>query len=370
MGPRILFVDHSAQPGGGQLGLLRYLKEESPADAGVLFLNGGPVKDDIASLGIDVWTLDEDPDFSLKSIPWRLPKVREILETISPDIIVANSLYAAAAVAWSFNRSKPYLVYYSRVSMESLRGIKRLIALKLIFNRFDEFVANSKWTASCIPAPLNERPVSIAYPVSGVSGTNQSRQSAPCASDNVKIVSLSRPDPWKGTDLVVLAASVLAREFPEKKITLDIYGGTFFSDQNYLKELRDLADSSPVEVVFQGHVADVSAVLLEADIMVLSTRVPEPFGQVVPQGLAAGAVVVVPDAGGPLEVVSDGVSGLVFKTGDADSLSQRMAVVLRDPDLAAELSKRGMIRSADFADSVVSGMLTTVLEQAALSARG
>lgn len=370
MGPRVLFVDHSAQPGGGQLGLLRYLKEESPADAGVLFLNGGPVKEDIEALGIDVWTLDEDSNFSLKSIPRRLPSIRKALESINPDIVVANSLYAAAAVAWTFSRPKPYLIYYSRVSMESLRGIKRFIALKLIFNRFDEFIANSAWTASCIPAPLNERPVSIAYPVSGVSGTPQSRRSAPCATETIRIVSLSRPDPWKGTDLIVEAASVLARQFPEKKITLDIYGGTFFSDQSYLTELTALADSSPVEVVFQGHVADVTAVLLETDIMVLSTRIPEPFGQVVPQGLAAGAVVVVPDAGGPLEVVSDGVTGLVFKTGDAQSLGERMALVLRDTNLAAELSAQGMLRSADFADSVVASMLTMVLEQATVSARG
>lgn len=367
MGPRVLFVDHSAQPGGGQLGLLRYLEKESPVSAAVLFLNGGPVGDQIESLGIDVWTLNQDPDFSLKSIPRRLPTIRRTLEKINPDIIVANSLYAAAAVAWAFGRRRPYLIYYSRVSMDSLRGFKRFIALKWIFSRFDEFIANSRWTASCIPKPLNDRPVSVAYPVSGVSGVMQTREIAPCSGETIRIVSLSRPDPWKGTDLIVDAASQLARQFPDKKITLDIYGGIFFSDHKYLQELRNLAASSPVEVVFKGHVADVGPVLLKADVMVLSTRIPEPFGQVVPQGLAAGAVVVVPAGGGPLEVITDGVNGLVFQTGDARSLAERISLVIRDPGLAAELSTQGMDRSADFADEVVAGMLTSALQRASLN---
>ena len=52
-------------------------------------------------------------------------------------------------------------------------------------------------------------------------------------------------------------------------------------------------------------------------MLVHASVVPEPFGQVVAQGMAAGVPVVAADAGGPAEMIDDGVNGFVVPAGDA-----------------------------------------------------
>ena len=62
--------------------------------------------------------------------------------------------------------------------------------------------------------------------------------------------------------------------------------------------------------------ADVAAELAAMDVLVHSSTIPEPFGQVVVEGMAAGLPVVAADAGGPAEIVRDDVDGLLYPMGD------------------------------------------------------
>jgi glycosyltransferase involved in cell wall biosynthesis len=68
--------------------------------------------------------------------------------------------------------------------------------------------------------------------------------------------------------------------------------------------------------------------------------IPEPFGQVVLEGMAAGLAVLAPDEGGPAAVIADGHSGRLFRSRDADSLAAAMG------DLAADAPLRRRLGSA------------------------
>ena len=54
---------------------------------------------------------------------------------------------------------------------------------------------------------------------------------------------------------------------------------------------------------------------------------PEPFGQVVVQGMARGRVVVAADSGGPAEVIGSGRDGLLYRTGSQDDLVRTLELV-------------------------------------------
>lgn len=362
---KILFVDHAGEPGGGQLGLLRYLASATRTfEVSCLFLTGGSVSDRISAMGVRSHVGDTT-EFAMRRLPAYVRWLRASLRDAEADLVVVNSLYAALAI--SFTGRRMPLVYYSRVSFDSLRGWKRLLTERWIFPRFSGFLANSEWTAACLPATVRDRPVGVAHPVSGLTAEVFDRVPSPILEgDILRLVSLSRPDRWKGIDLIIKAADELAGARGHLRVVVDIYGGGFYADPAYGRELEQLADYSAAEINFKGHVDDVWPVLEEHDVVILGTRQPEPFGQVVAQGLAAGRLVVVSDAGGPLEMINDGLTGLTYRMGDASSLAAALSRAVEDPVEARKIAQRGRVAVQRFSDDGTVAEFEAVISAMAL----
>jgi starch synthase len=72
----------------------------------------------------------------------------------------------------------------------------------------------------------------------------------------------------------------------------------------------------------------------------------EPLGIVNLEAMACGAAVVASRVGGIPEVVVDGETGLLVPPGDPEALAEALNILVRDPDLAAEMGRRGRARAA------------------------
>jgi phosphatidylinositol alpha 1,6-mannosyltransferase len=59
------------------------------------------------------------------------------------------------------------------------------------------------------------------------------------------------------------------------------------------------------------------------------------FGQTLQEAAASGLPVIAPAAGGPLDLVRDGVTGFLVKPGDAEALTDAVATLLADPEWRA-----------------------------------
>jgi glycosyltransferase involved in cell wall biosynthesis len=81
---------------------------------------------------------------------------------------------------------------------------------------------------------------------------------------------------------------------------------------------------------------------------VLASTIPEPFGQVVIEAMGAGCAVIVPDQGGPAEVVTDGVDGITYPMGDAAALSAALRRLASDQPLRAHLGEAGIRTAAAY----------------------
>jgi phosphatidylinositol alpha 1,6-mannosyltransferase len=65
----------------------------------------------------------------------------------------------------------------------------------------------------------------------------------------------------------------------------------------------------------------------------------ETFGQTIQEAAASGLPVVAPAAGGPLDLVADGVSGYLVPPGDGSALAAGVARLAADPALRARMSE-------------------------------
>jgi glycosyltransferase involved in cell wall biosynthesis len=99
------------------------------------------------------------------------------------------------------------------------------------------------------------------------------------------------------------------------------------------------------------------------DILVHASVTPEPFGQVIVEAMLAGVPVIAVAGGGPSEIVTDGVDGLLYPAGDADALAQTMERLRNDPDLRVRLSAAGRIRAERFSPQAAAASVMALYER-------
>lgn len=96
-------------------------------------------------------------------------------------------------------------------------------------------------------------------------------------------------------------------------------------------------------VVFLGWVGHtgVAHYYQRADIVVVPSAWPEPLGIVVLEALYFGKAVIATRRGGILDVIEDGVNGLLVPHADPSALADAMLLLLNDPELRERLGKAG-----------------------------
>jgi glycosyltransferase involved in cell wall biosynthesis len=151
-------------------------------------------------------------------------------------------------------------------------------------------------------------------------------------------VSVLRPQ--KALHVLVEAAALLARDFPELRVAI---AGRGPEDER----LRALARERGLEqvVTLLGLRRDVPDLLAAFDVAVNCSAF-EGSPLAVMEYMAGGKAVVATRVGGVPDLVEDGVTGLLVEPGDPHALAEAVARLLRDPALRAELGTRACERQA------------------------
>lgn len=183
----------------------------------------------------------------------------------------------------------------------------------------------------------------------------------------LNVVMLGRLSPWKG-QLQVLRS--LART-PASWASAVFAGGALFGEVEYeralVEEIEQLGLADRVRLA--GHVEDPGSVLDEADVLVHASIIPEPLGQVVLEGLAAGVPVLASNAGGPAEILDHGRSALLHEPGNIDELAEHLSALAADPALRRTLVANGRGLLARFGAPEAAAAVKSVWRQV-LAARG
>lgn len=152
---------------------------------------------------------------------------------------------------------------------------------------------------------------------------------------------VGRITPIKGQLYFLKAMACVLRSLTGVKAW--IIGGVSPGKDHYMEELevwtRRLGLSETVQ--FLGNRRDIPGILSQLDCLVMPSISEESFGRVIVEAQAVGTPVVATKVGGVVEIIEDGIDGLLVHPRDHEGLAEAILKVLKDRSLAQTLSFNG-----------------------------
>ncbi len=192
------------------------------------------------------------------------------------------------------------------------------------------------------PADVTVIPNGIPLPPAATrTAAEKIREELGVPPDAVFIVCASRLEPEKDLITLLEAMPLLPASPPVK---LAIAGaGAMEAELNGKVRDWELADC----VSLLGFRRDVLSVIAAADIFVLPSKA-EPFGLVLIEAMAQGKPVVATAAGGPLEIVVSGVTGILVPPNSPAALADALRALILDPAKRTEMGRQGRKRFSEY----------------------
>ncbi len=145
---------------------------------------------------------------------------------------------------------------------------------------------------------------------------------------------------WKGKghECVLKAAKKIIKKIPNTKF--------MFVGEGYLYEkIRDLRDKLGLNsyVIFTGFRKDIPEITSIFDVAVLASYF-EGLGRVILEAMILGKPVVATEVGGIVDVVEDGVTGILIPPNNSDALSDALIRLLYDEGLRKRIGENAKKR--------------------------
>jgi glycosyltransferase involved in cell wall biosynthesis len=368
---KVLFLNPVANLGGAERSLLDLIRSLRQATDSVEVTVGafatGPLLDEASSIGCNVLVVPLPPALvrlgdsglsdskrrrspllailgALVLAPGFALRLRRELSRVAPDIIHTNGFKAHILAAIARPRTAA-LVWHLRDFVSARPFVRR--CLPLLEKRAHLAIAISEAVSS-------EARGVLSLPVVTILNAVDTDYFAPAAAEPLDLDHAAGLSPssdrvtrvglvgtyawWKGHDLFLRAAALL-RELP---IRFFVIGGQIYEttgSQRTESELRERIAELGLRgttglVPFQS---DPRPAYLALDVVVHASTTPEPFGRTVAEAMASGRAVVASDAGGVLEQIEDGRTGLLSRLNDAEALARAIASLHHSPQLRAAL---------------------------------
>ena len=367
---RVAYIDHCALLSGGELALARMLPALA-VDAHVVLAEDGPLVQLLEEIGIETTVLlmrQRTRSLSRSRVVPGVDVVRGVMDTARYvwslrrwlkvrdfDVVHTNSLKAAVYGGIAGRLAGIPVVWHvrDRIADDYLpRPAVRLVRL-LSLRLPSSVIANSRATSATLPRPRralsevlvladatnmhDDQTRERVHVVYNAAEFSQVAKRPSVEHDELVVGIVGRLAPWKGQDVFLRA---FAEAFPTGGRAI-LVGSAMFGEQEYERMLHELAHTLGIEarVEFVGFRDDVPAELRKLDVFVHASVIPEPFGQVIIEAMAAGLPVIASGAGGPLEIITEGVDGMFHKPGDAADLASVLQRLAKDADLRRRLGQ-------------------------------
>lgn len=247
------------------------------------------------------------------------------------EIAVVNSLSLASLSLWLRRWSRTTLPVLDLHDYLPTRWGR--LKLNLVACLFARIMTISDFAASQVPIATRLGKLSIITRPVSISAAIPSP--AERETNHLLVSVIGRLDRDKRIELAIAALAL-----GSDGVVLRLTGAASEPDDGYEQELRSLANTvAPGRVLFDGKLSwedcfsNVDAVIV--------TNPLEPLGRTVLEAQAFGIPVVVPDQGGSSELVDDGKTGLMYRSGDSEALAAEIQL-LHSYELRCALSLGGV----------------------------
>jgi glycosyltransferase involved in cell wall biosynthesis len=173
------------------------------------------------------------------------------------------------------------------------------------------------------------------------------------AHSTLNLLLIGRFNSWKGQPVLLRAVAQL---LPELRIRVrarlvgDVFGDQLHFADELVRMIAELELSEMVEIF--PFTPNPYPHYAWADVVVVPSTKPEPFGLVAIEGMAAGRCIIAANHGGISEIVIDGVTGSLVTPGSVDSLVAAIVRYIEDPVLVEVEGNAGRERfAAEFEES-------------------
>lgn len=355
---RVLFLDHTAQLGGAELSLLDLARHT--AGCRVVLLADGPLRQRLATAGVGVQLLTAPASVTQvrRGSRWEamaaLPGVLHLAFRVAAiahsfDVIHCNSQKAFVVGALAGSIARRPVIWHLRdmLTHSPFSALNRRLVVTLANRLAARVLVNSHATAEAFAAVGGSRDkTAVLY-----NGINPQV----VADEEVRVLqhklgltgrqpvlgSFSRLSPWKGQHVLIEAVAALRQRFAA--VTALLVGAPLFGEGAYEQKLRQQVTDLGLQehVRFLGFRNDIPALMALCDVVVHTSVEPEPFGRVIIEGNLACKPVIATGAGGAVELIRNGETGLLVPPGNGPALAAAVERLLADPAFAQRIARTG-----------------------------
>lgn len=348
----VLFVHGAGERAGAEqvtLNLLRHIDPDRYRPV-VAFLDEGPFVEETAAAGFEVVRLPTAGRLRrLDRLPSTVARLRATINSSGADLVQATGEKMAVISAWAARWAGRPAVFWLH-DAPTCRPATVAVQLAMAASPRAEVVTCGRWMASAFQARYGLRAVPIP---NGVDRRLLDMSTAPIGEqlpetgwspDATVIAHFGRLEQWKGCDIFLRAAAVVARSVPDARF-LVVGGALYGRDGAYAAGLAPLARQLGLgdRVHFTGFRPDATELMAACDVVAHCSRRSEPFAMVVVEAMALGLAVVATTTGGPVEAIGS-VAGLLVPPGDPLALSAAIVGLAREPALRRILGERARAR--------------------------
>ncbi len=360
---RILVIHQSAELYGSDRSLLELFAglDRNRFSLVVCLPEHGPLEDALRAQGLEVHVMPlikvSRSLFSPRGL-FRLPgdvvralrALGRVVQGRRIDLVYTNTLAVLAGAFWARLRGVPHVWHVREIILEP-RAVSRFF--QIMARSFSKrLICNSEQTRLWIAAGRPDQAVTVWNGVAvldeGVptaASRIEARRRLNLPLDLPLILMVGRINAWKGQDLLMEAVD-----------TLDPSGGLPFQmvfvgsappgRPEFTEHLNRRIAASPhaARIQLRPFTEAITDYYRAADILVVPSREPEPFGRVAIEGMACALPVVAARHGGLVEIVDNGTTGFLFPPNDATALAEALRMLLQDAALRQRLGEEGRAR--------------------------
>lgn len=152
--------------------------------------------------------------------------------------------------------------------------------------------------------------------------------------EDVCIGIFGRVTPFKGQQHFLQAAQLVSEQTPQAQFFVVGSPAADKKDQQYYSELRAIMEPSKIKdrVHLIEHQREVERYLAMMDVVVVASQGPEALPQTIMEAMSMGKAVIAPAAGGIVEILEDGKTGVFAKVSEPGQLAAAMLRLIHDVD--------------------------------------